>query len=196
MSDKPPTTFLRRIFGASEPSAPPLPDPVSTGPAPIGGEADLETPSLRQLWLFLEAKRGARAMLSRADIDPGELKSVLPRVGLVEVHRDPLRFRIRLAGTSWRSDLGFEPTGMWLDDWPHATQRRLLAESWGAVVEGRHPVCTRRHAVIDGVSLVFEAMILPLSPNGETINMLLTISAPWRTDASPTTVIGAPGRLT
>jgi hypothetical protein len=194
MSDKTPPNFLRRIFGASEPSAPPLPDPVSVGPTPISGEADFETPVLRDVWRHLEAKRGARAMLCRADIDPGELKAVLPNVGLIEVHRDPLRFRIRLAGTGWRSDLGFEPTGMWLDDWPHATQKRLLAMSWGAAAERRQPMRTRRHAVIDGVAFVFEAMILPISPDDETVNMLLTVSTPWRSEIAPATVMGVPTR--
>ncbi|MEI9986542.1 MAG: hypothetical protein WDN69_27245 [Aliidongia sp.] len=48
---------------------------------------------------------------------------VLSTVGLVEVHHDPLRFRIRLAGTGWRETLGFEATGVWLQDWPHPLQK-------------------------------------------------------------------------
>jgi hypothetical protein len=196
MSDKTPPHFLRRIFGAPEPIVPPSPDPVATGPVSVAAAEDFETDALRQLWQQLEAKRGERAMLSRADIDPGELKHVLSRVGLIEVHREPVvRYRIRLAGTNWRNDLGFEATGMWLDEWPHETQKRLLEESWGAAVDRRQAVRTRRHAVVDGITLFYEAMIVPLSSDGEVVTMLVTVSAPWREDVIPNRAIGTPRAL-
>jgi len=185
MSDKIPPHFLRRFFGILEPNLPPIADPVVTESVPVGTVADFETEALQLAWRTLEAKRDGRAMLSRADIDPGELRQVLPNVGLIEVHGEPPRFRVRLAGTGWRTDLGFEPTGMWLEDWPHVTQRRLLTASCIAVLEQRQALRTRRQSVIDGTTLFYEAVIVPLSPDGGTITMLLTISAPWRSETVP-----------
>lgn len=190
MSDKSLSLPLRRIFGGSEAPIESQLEPVSAGPAPITGPDVFETETLRRTWLFLEQKRGDRAMLSRADIDPGELRHVLPRVALIEVHYAPQRYRMRLAGTQWTNDLGFDPTGKWLDQWPHEAQRQLLEASFAVTVAAKQAYSTRRHAFIDGVKLLFEAMILPLSPDGETVNMLLTISAPWRTDRTPATLIG------
>jgi hypothetical protein len=143
-----------------------------------GGPEDFAAATLRQVWLLLEGKRGARAMLSRQDIDPMELRHVLPRVGLIDVHHDPLRFRMRLAGTNWREGLGFDPTGLWLDEWPHERQGKLLTRSFGIVVAEKRAMRSRRHTVIDDVMLHYEAMIIPLASDGHTINMLMTVSAP------------------
>jgi hypothetical protein len=185
--------FLRRLFGGPEPLAPPVADAVAADPAPINGVDDLETEPLKEIWRLLETLRGERTMLSRADIEPSDLKRVLPTVCLIEVHRQPLRFRFRLAGTAWRTDLGFEPTGMWLHDWPHQSQKQLWETAWTAATEARRALRARRHAIVDGVRLVYEAIMMPLSKDGEAVDMLLIMTAPWRTDAVPTMILGSNG---
>ena len=60
-------------------------------------------------------KKGDRPTVSRAEIDPGEIKSLLPHVGLVDIERAPLRFRYRLAGTEIVKGYGLEVTGRYLD---------------------------------------------------------------------------------
>jgi len=179
------TTRIKRLLGGGrrvgKPPTPP--DPITLPPVPIRSEADLETAVMRRAWAQLEAKRGERPFLTRADIDPGELVSILSSVGLVEVHHQPLRFRVRLAGTGWRETLGFEATGLWLHDWPHQMQKFVLEMNFSFATTERVPCRARRHAVVDGVPLNYEAVIIPLSTDGETIDMLFSMSAPWQTAA-------------
>ncbi|HTH98602.1 MAG TPA: PAS domain-containing protein [Stellaceae bacterium] len=146
------------------------------GPFPVEHETDFDTETMRGIWRLFQAKRQGRALLGRQDIDPAEFVALLPRVALFDVHYDPLRFRMRLAGTNWRRDLGFEPTGMWLDDWPHEGQRRLLIGSLAQVVTSARASLSRRRTVIDDITLHYEALILPLAADGRVVDMLLTLS--------------------
>jgi hypothetical protein len=181
------TRRIKQLFAGRRGSdkAPTPPDPVALPPVAIRSAADLETPTMRRVWAELEAKKGARRFLNRADIDPGDLVAILASVGLVEVHREPLRFRIRLAGTAWRETLGFEATGLWLHDWPNPVQRIVLEMNFGFAATERMACRARRHAVIDGASLHYEAVVVPLSSDDETVDMLFCMSAPWQTAAPP-----------
>ena len=53
---------------------------------------------LKALLAYWRQKKGDRRAPTRADIDPAEIKRLLPYVGLVDVERSPLRFRYRLVG--------------------------------------------------------------------------------------------------
>src|SRR5690349_8298694 len=58
--------------------------------------------SLTRLFCYWQAKRGGRAMPARADIDPAEIKALLPYMILVDVIYDTeagLDFVYRLVGT-------------------------------------------------------------------------------------------------
>ena len=190
MSDKSLSQPLRRLLGLSDEPVEFLLEPVTMGPAPIAGAGDFESETLRRIWLFLEQKRGDRTMLSRADIDPVDLRQVLPRVGLIERHHPPERYRMRLAGTHWTNVLGFDPTGTWLDQWPYEPHRELFEAVLGVTVATKRGHWVRRQAFVEGSTVLFEAMILPLSPDDETINMLLTIGAPWRSGGTRATLRG------
>src|SRR5258708_6705187 len=56
-------------------------------------------------------KRGLRRMPARGDVDPLELKAVLPHILLIDVARTPLDFRFRLAGTRTYHIFGVDLTG-------------------------------------------------------------------------------------
>jgi hypothetical protein len=181
-------TRIRQLLGGlfgGRAAAPLVPDPLTLPPVPIRSVADLETLPMQQAWLRLEAKRGARRFLSRADIEPGEFLPILSTMGLIEVHYAPLRFRIRLAGTGWRETLGFEATGLWLHDWPSAFQKTVLELAFTTAVTEQRAGRARRHAIVDGVTLQYEAVTIPLAADGETIDMLLAMSAPWRAETPP-----------
>ena len=53
----------------------------------------------RHVFDYWVAKRGARKMPARADLEPGDIPGHLPDIGLVDVLPDEPYFRYRLLGT-------------------------------------------------------------------------------------------------
>jgi hypothetical protein len=136
-------------------------------------------PDLVRLLQYWQGKRGTRTFPRRADIDPLDLGFMLPRIALTEVHEpdvnaDPRRYRLRLVGSWWAGLVGFESTGIWLDDWPHANQRKLTADTYEAVIAARRPLCALRNAWVDDKRLEYEILLLPLSEDAARISMIVT----------------------
>src|SRR5690349_9378494 len=85
-----------------------------------GAPASAEHPDLKRLLSYWHTQRGDRSFPRRADIDPIDLHFMLERIALVEIHGEaPRRYRVRVVGTWWSRTNGFDPTGMWLEDWPN-----------------------------------------------------------------------------
>jgi hypothetical protein len=144
----------------------------ATGAAALPASADL-----RRLLDYWRAQAGAKAFPTRADIDPVDLRFMLERIALTEVHADgdgSRRFRLRLVGGFWQRLLGWECTGMWLHNWPHENQRRITVTLYEALIAGRRPRFARRDAVVDERLLRYEILLLPLSEDGARISMIMT----------------------
>jgi hypothetical protein len=52
----------------------------------------------------------------RQHVRPEEIVPLLPRVWMLDIYRDPLRFCFRLAGTNIVDSVGGELTALWLDE--------------------------------------------------------------------------------
>ena len=76
----------------------------------------------------------------RADFDPAALSYILGKLSLVEVWRDPLRFRARVHGTSLAQRLGHELTGKFFDEAPDLPWLRLTVAHFADVAVHEHPV--------------------------------------------------------
>lgn len=85
------------------------------GLAPASGAAAL-APRVRQLRDYWESKQRGRLMPARADIDPSEIKPLLPCLIIADLFADPLRIRFRLAGTKVCEAFGFNIAGRWLEE--------------------------------------------------------------------------------
>jgi hypothetical protein len=137
-------------------------------------------PDLTALVSYWNAKRGARFAPPRSAIDPGDFVGVLPRVKLVDVLRAPdgaLDFRFRLAGTHIGSILGTELTRLRPLDLQPPQFGLLVHEHYVQCVRERCPLL---HKVdIDSVRRVhsYARLLLPLSSDGETIDMLMTVDS-------------------
>jgi hypothetical protein len=131
-------------------------------------------PKLQQLYAYWDARRGARNMPARADIDPLDMMFVIGNIILVDVLAEtPLRFRIRLHGTNLVQRVGYELTGKMLDDLPVNDFRRLAQQSFTEAVTTATPLAGYRDRVIDGRLARYETVILPMSGDGERVDMLL-----------------------
>lgn len=128
---------------------------------------------LRDLLAYWLAKKGARLAPRRADIDPAEIRPLLPFVGLVDVQRNPLRFRYRLTGTAITAGYGRDLTGCYLDEVDLNRHEREIIAEYARVAERGEPVCARwDYTRNDGRHLRYERLALPLSSDGATVDML------------------------
>ena len=122
-----------------------------------GSEAMPKSADLRRLLAYWVERCGRQAFPRRADVDPVDFRFMLDRVALTEVHEaedaGPRRYRLRVVGSYWYRLLGFEATGIWMDDWPRANQRKLTEDFYAALIEGRRPRFAERDAVVDDQSL-------------------------------------------
>jgi hypothetical protein len=137
----------------------------------------LENPTLCFLRAYWETKRGDRHMPSRADIRPSELKEHLGWVIMVDVLPDAQDFRYRLIGTLVTEYFLSESTGK--------TVTEAFSRLGPGVVKGVHAVM--RATVRERVPLLasgdadafapgfeeFQALFLPLSDDGENVNVIL-----------------------
>lgn len=110
-------------------------------------------------------------MPSRAEIDPAEMRALLPYLLLADVHHDPLRIFFRLVGTAVVEAAGRDLTGMWLHEAEVNGGPQLWTETYRRLVERREPVFGRARATLPhGDVRFFEWVMLPLSSDGETVD--------------------------
>ncbi len=132
------------------------------------------TPVARRLLDYWRNKLDGRKAPRREEILPEELGDLLPWVILVEVAGSPPRFRVRLAGTGVVREYGAEMTGQFLDDLDMGGAReRSLEDHRRAVRECGPVVGSFDFKKDDGRWVTYEQITLPLSADGETVNMLL-----------------------
>jgi hypothetical protein len=131
-------------------------------------------PRLQRLYDYWLDKRGDRKMPSRADIDAFDIAYVLGDVMLVDVIEGaPPRFRIRLHGTNLAERAGYEITGKMLDELPQNEFRTVVRERWTEVATTGQPLHCLRDSEMDGRIYRYESIVLPLSADGERVNMEL-----------------------
>ena len=133
----------------------------------------IRNPLLRRLYDHWDGKRAGRAFPARADFDPLDLRWILGNLLLVDVRHDPLSFRVRLHGANLTSRAGFDMTGKSMDDYPDPEYAKVALRSFSTVVETRRPFARVNERVIDGRAYGYETAMLPLSSDGETVDMLL-----------------------
>jgi hypothetical protein len=126
---------------------------------------------LRDYW---RTKAGDRSMPSRADIDPAEIRALLPHVGLIEIGPSPQRFQFRLVRTEVVRAVCLELTGHYLDEIDLHDHRARIIEQYAKAANSAEPVCSiEEYTLKDGRHLRYERMLLPLSNDGKSVDMLL-----------------------
>ena len=73
-------------------------------------------PRIDRLKAYWEERRGNRLVPLRRDIDPVDLKDLLPYIIIAELQRNPFRVRYRLGGAAVNDALGYNIAGRYLDE--------------------------------------------------------------------------------
>ncbi len=115
----------------------------------------------------------------RQHILPEEMTPWLSRLWLLDVHRDPLRFRCRLIGSEMVRTLGQEVTGKWLDEThPQSISNPNSRDRFRILVELARPTWRRgppRWAREPDYRAV-ESCMLPLAADGVTVDKVIAVS--------------------
>ena len=147
-------------------------------PFDLDPDLRFRSPLLSDLLRYWLNKCGERTMPRRADIDPGDLE-FRPHLGFVVLTdvAEPMRFRFRLVGSLLTGIVGRDSTRKYLDEVysPADYEHMIVAFRW--VVTHRAPLRITgnlRHANRAWIDM--ESIDLPLSNDGNTVNMILTRS--------------------
>ena len=136
-------------------------------------------PSTAAFYRYWDGKRRGRHMPSRADIDPLEMKSWLAGTALIDVKRDPAaperyELRYRLIGTQPTKLRGRDVTGMLVTIGFFGANLDAALENYRLVIEEKTLVYDwDRTPSADGFAREGETLLLPLSADGETVDMVL-----------------------
>ncbi len=142
--------------------------------------------SLHDHWRTLHPAPGR--LPSRRHFDPMAVPKLLPHIWLLDIHRDPLRFRYRLVGTYMVMALGQDATGAWFHElYPgfgpgHPTYeeyRRLVTE--GTVLWRRGRAMFAIH--VERCNEL-ERVVLPFADDGVTVDMALGMTVHYAMDGS------------
>ena len=128
---------------------------------------------LKRLLGYWRAARQGRAMPARRDLDPLDFWYVVGHVMLIDVLREPLRFRFRLHGSEITQRVHYDLTGKLLDEIPDAEYRRHAIERCRGAVAAARPQRFEQDRELDGRSHRYEALWLPLSDDQTSVTMLM-----------------------
>ena len=132
-----------------------------------------------EYWLSIKP---AGRLPGRQHLAPEDLRASLRRVFLVDVCRDPLRFRYRLVGSEVVWSRQRDPTGHWLDEvHPNGSLKPILADRYRFIAETGCATWRRGPSVwLRDVGHCFvENCLVPLARDGETVDMIFGISIPF-----------------
>lgn len=152
-------------------------DPPGNSPAsdPVRLESVLDAPRIAGLYAYWKDKRGDRPLPARADIDPVEIKPLLPGLFMIEVLEGPRRFRYRLIGTELVAFSGRDSTGRMIDGALYGEAAEAVLGRLNEVVDTRRPLLSLSSAYWlaqqswNRVAVLF----LPLSVGDRPVGMIL-----------------------
>lgn len=134
----------------------------------------ITSPPLHRLYDYWEARCRGGLLPGRRDIDPLDLGFILGNLVLVDVLRDPLRFRYRLNGSNLEAAFRlYGLTGTWVHEHPDPGFRARALEVYGGIASTGRPASNSWNTVLDGRSRFYDSLLLPLAADGRTVDMVL-----------------------
>ena len=131
-----------------------------------------------ELFAYWAGLRRRGALPARHDIDPSRMKRLLPTVSLTQVLREPLDYRLRLAGTGLWGVYGGEITGKRLTDVYNAPAADYWRRELDQVVAERRPRAGHHSMAWRGAAhMTLLWLRLPLASNGHDVDVILGYDA-------------------
>lgn len=123
---------------------------------PMRSEPALASRAVRELLAYWRSKcrpaqDGGQIIPSRGDVDPSEIRGLLPSILIADVTIDPIRVRYRLAGTRICESFGANITGRWLHDLDVTGGVEFWCERYMEMILSRAPILGRTVGLLNGV---------------------------------------------
>jgi len=143
----------------------------------------LGNPDLTRFYDFWASLRGDRAMPKH--VDPLHIPSeFLPYVMLIDVLREPRRYRYRLIGTLVVAASGEDRTGQTFESVGFIKANPVVLEQYNCVAENGRPLHSLEPFTnfVTGTTYDVDRLLLPLSGDGRTVDLLMVF---FRLKAAP-----------
>jgi hypothetical protein len=133
----------------------------------------------RTLYDYWRARQRSGRLPARADIDPADLRHLLPRLALIDVLREDhdLAFRYRLTGTEIVNRAGRDPTGKRFEELYRGDYLQTANATYRQVVDtGRPHTSDRVYPLVPGREYMrYDRLLLPLAGDGVTVDMVMLL---------------------
>ena len=128
--------------------------------------------AIYEYWRSVHPKSGG--LPGRQHIDPVDIPTLLPNTWLIDVARNPYRFRFRLIGTQVVDYAGEDNTGKWFDERMPEFDPGVFID----VVETGRPSWSRGRSKMRPEKNYYELerVRLPLASDGKTVDMILSLT--------------------
>jgi hypothetical protein len=136
-------------------------------------------PAVRQFYEYWSSVAPPGRLPGRQHIAPEDIVPLLSRLWMLDVFRDPLRFRYRLVGTDITRSVRRELTGLWLDEaQPESLRNVDLRDRYRFMLETGQPTWRRGVTMWDRDPnhRIVENCLAPLATDGETIDRIIAVS--------------------
>ena len=121
-----------------------------------------------------KSKRRDDRLPARSDFPAESLKPWMGCITLVDVVRDPMRFRWRLIGTTVTEHMGRDSGGKWFEDLYDAPTLAKHVSAYRTAVERGGPAYFRGNLqYVNKDYRYFNSVHLPLAEDGTTVDMLM-----------------------
>jgi hypothetical protein len=128
--------------------------------------------SMLQWWLA----RSGSDLPDRDDLDPADLKPLLPNILISDVEHDPFRIRHRLVGTRVREVTGFNIVGRYLDELLPTDPDEPWMDDYRLAYRTRRPVLgVSSVTTTSGEIFTYEYGLFPLPKGGRAIEQFVAL---------------------
>lgn len=132
----------------------------------------------QEMFAYWASLRRGAGLPARIDLQPSNMKRLLPTVSLIDVVKEPRDYRLRLAGTGLYGVYGREITGKTLGDVYNAAAADYWRKELDKVVDERRPgVGVHSLAWRGAPHMSILWLRLPLASNGKDVDMILGYDA-------------------
>lgn len=137
---------------------------------------EIASAMVRELFAYWQKKSAGRIAPKPRDIEPGDLKRLLPFIAISDVLHDPFTLRFRLVGTSIVEAVGYDFTGKRFDEMPITTGLEIWMAHYRRVVERKGPHYGRYRGELGPETVRYvDHGAFPLSSSGDSVDRIIEI---------------------